>query len=108
MIISQKLLGTEEVAVIHHTDCGMVTFTTDQLQQRLKSEHPEATKEIESIDFLTFPDLEQSVKDDVQYLKTNPLVKKGGHITGWVYEVETGKVCIDSYSIAYHRLTKAL
>ncbi len=81
VIVSQKLLATEEIAVIHHTDCGMLTFTNDQLQQRLKSEHPEASKEIESIDFLTFPQLEQSVQDDVQFLKTNPLVKKGGAIT---------------------------
>jgi carbonic anhydrase len=71
----------------------MLTFTNDDLRQKLKSEHPEAAKEIESIDFLPFPDLDKSVEDDVQLLKTDPLVNKGGAITGWVYEVETGKVC---------------
>lgn len=71
----------------------MLTFTNDQLHRRLQSEQPEASKDIESIDFLTFPELDQSVRDDVQFLKANPLVRKDGAITGWVYEVETGKVC---------------
>ncbi|KAG8831417.1 hypothetical protein FRC17_003195 [Serendipita sp. 399] len=92
VIISQQLLGTREVAVFHHTDCGMLTFTTPQLQGKLKEAYPEATKEIEAIDFLPFPNLEQSVKDDVEFLKNHPLVLKDTTITGWVYEVETGKV----------------
>ncbi|PVG02051.1 carbonic anhydrase [Serendipita vermifera] len=92
VIISQQLLGTREVAVFHHTDCGMLTFTTPQLQDKLKSQYPAAAKEIESIDFLPFPNLEQSVKDDVAFLKNHPLVLDETTITGWVYEVETGKV----------------
>ncbi|CCA68022.1 hypothetical protein PIIN_01889 [Serendipita indica DSM 11827] len=92
IIISQQLLGTREIALFHHTDCGMLTFTTPQLQEKLKTAYPHAANEAESIDFLPFPNLEQSVKDDVAYLKNHPLVLKETTITGWVYEVETGKV----------------
>jgi carbonic anhydrase len=72
----------------------MLTFTTPQLQDKLKSQYPAAAKEAENIDFLPFPDLEQSVKDDVAFLKNHPLVLDDSTITGWVYEVETGKVRI--------------
>jgi hypothetical protein len=99
VIISQQLLGTREVAVIHHTDCGMLTFTTQQLQDQLKGQYPAAAKEIESIDFLPFPDLEESVKNDVKYLKDHPLVLNDSTVTGWVYEVETGKVRLEYVSL---------
>ena len=60
LAISQQLLGTREVIVIHHTDCGMLTFTNEQLQQKLRDDlGAEAT-----LDFLPFADLEQSVRDD--------------------------------------------
>jgi len=92
IIISQQLLGTREIAVFHHTDCGMLTFTTPQLQEKLKQSHPHAASQIDTIDFLEFPDLEQSVKDDVSFLKKHPLVLDETEITGWVYDVKTGKV----------------
>jgi len=92
IIISQRLLGTREIAVIHHTDCGMLTFTTPQLRDILKKEHPEQAATIDQIEFLPFPHLETSVKDDVKFLKENPLVLKETKITGWVYDVKTGKV----------------
>ncbi|KAF8592032.1 carbonate dehydratase [Ramaria rubella] len=92
VLISQHLLGTKEIAVFHHTGCGMLTFTSEQFQSQLKQSHPNHAQEIEAIDFLAFPKLEQSVKDDVDYLKQHPLLADNGNITGWVYEVETGKV----------------
>ena len=70
----------------------MVTFKNEDLQKSLKEEYPSAAKEIDSIDFLPFPDVEKSVKDDVQYLKQHPLVLDESTITGWVYDVKTGKV----------------
>jgi carbonic anhydrase len=70
----------------------MLTFTNQQLQDKLKGEYPASAKEIDSIDFLPFPQLEESVKNDVQFLKDHPLVLNDSTITGWVYEVETGKV----------------
>src|SRR5256886_15516248 len=62
LVISQQLLGTNTVLVIHHPDCGMVTFSNEDLRARLKQElHVDAG----NIDFLPFRDLEQSVRDDV-------------------------------------------
>jgi len=95
IVISQRLLGTREVAVFHHTGCGMLTFTTPQLRDIVKKAHPddeEVAKEVDAIDFLEFPHLEESVKSDVKLLEDNPLVLKEIKITGWIYEVETGKV----------------
>jgi carbonic anhydrase len=73
----------------------MLTFSSAQLQSIVKDAHPgdaAVAKHVDTIDFLEFGDLEASVKDDVEFLKQNPLVLKDTHITGWVYEVETGKV----------------
>ncbi|MGI8855915.1 MAG: beta-class carbonic anhydrase [Thermomicrobiales bacterium] len=86
LVISQHLLGTREVAVIHHTDCGMLTFTEEQLHQKLHDElHVHA-----EIDFLPFTDLEQSVRDDVQALKDSPLLLPDVPIRGYIYDVHTG------------------
>ncbi|KAL0573355.1 hypothetical protein V5O48_008598 [Marasmius crinis-equi] len=94
IIISQRLLGTREIAVYHHTGCGMVQFTTPSLRQMVKDADPlnaEAAKQVDQIKFLEYSDLEQSVKDDVEFLKTNPLVLKETKVTGWIHYVETGK-----------------
>lgn len=95
IIISQRLLGTKDVLVIHHSDCGMLTFSDEQLRSKVIDAHPGDTKVSEAVNdlqFGPFPDLDRSVKDDVAFLKNHPLVLKEGNITGWVYEVETGKI----------------
>ncbi|GJE85917.1 carbonic anhydrase [Phanerochaete sordida] len=94
IIISQRLLGTREIAVFHHTDCGMLTFNTPQLRKLVKDSDPDnaALKAVDDIDFLEFSELEQSVREDVQYLKESPLVLPETLVTGWVYEVGTGKI----------------
>jgi carbonic anhydrase len=89
LIISQRLLGTKEVLVIHHTDCGMLTFTNDQLRDKLKSE---TGNDASTIDFLPFPELDQSVRDDVKRIKDSPFVDKDISITGFVYDVNTGRL----------------
>lgn len=94
IIVSQRLLGTREIAVIHHTACGMTTFQTEELRARVKAADPAnaALYDVDAIDFLEFADLEKSVRDDVGWLREHPLVLPESQITGWVYEVETGKV----------------
>ena len=95
IVISQRLLGTREIAVFHHTGCGMVTFDTPKLRALVKESDPgnEALAgAVDEIDFLEFQSLEDSVKEDVKFLQENPLVLPGTKVTGWVYEVETGKV----------------
>ena len=86
LIISQQLLGTREIIVIHHTDCGMLTFTQEQLHQKLHDELHVHT----DIQFLPFTDLEQSVRDDVQIIKDSPLLLPDVPVRGYIYDVHTG------------------
>ncbi|MDQ2783819.1 MAG: carbonic anhydrase [Chloroflexota bacterium] len=88
LIISQQLLGTREIAVIHHTDCGMLTFTEEQLHQKLHDEfHVHAEME-----FLPFTDVEQSVRDDMEIIRMHPLLIPDGPVRGYVYDVHTGQL----------------
>ena len=89
LVISTTLLGTQEFAVMHHTDCGMLTFTNDDLRKKLSDERG---VDASGVDFLPFPDLEQSVRDDVATIKASPLLPDGIEVTGWVYDVKTGKI----------------
>ena len=89
IVISQRLLGTNEVLVIHHTDCGMQTFKNEDLYAKVEQD---LGADASDIDFLPFPDLEQSVRDDVRFLKESPLVPDDVSIRGFVYDVKSGKV----------------
>jgi carbonic anhydrase len=88
LVISQQLLGTREVVVIHHTDCGMLTFTDAQLKQKLRDDLGAET----DIAFLSFADLEQSVRDDVAAIRESRLLLRGVPVTGFVYDVKTGRL----------------
>ncbi|KAK9330946.1 carbonic anhydrase [Lipomyces starkeyi] len=90
IIISQQLLGTEEVLIIHHTDCGMLTFSDSQLHQILQERFN--GNDVKDIDFLPFSDLQQSVRDDVEFLRASKVVSPKIRISGWIYEVETGRI----------------
>jgi carbonic anhydrase len=88
LAISQNLLGTEEIVLIHHTDCGMLTFTDDQFKQRLRDE----TGEEPSWPVHTFADLEGDVRDSIRRIKDSPFIPNTDSVRGFVYEVETGKL----------------
>jgi carbonic anhydrase len=88
LVISQELLGTREVIVIHHTDCGMLTFTNDQLKQRLQ----EGRGTEADLDFLPFSDVDQSVRDDVKAIRESRLLLPDVPVTGFVYDVKTGRL----------------
>ncbi|HXT36974.1 MAG TPA: carbonic anhydrase [Chloroflexota bacterium] len=88
LVISQQLLGTREIIVIHHTDCGMLTFTDDQLRRKVHDELGADT----DMSFLSFPDLEQSVRDDTRALRASPLLLKDIPIRGFIYDVHTGRL----------------
>jgi carbonic anhydrase len=93
IIISEQLLGTTELLVIKHTECGMLTFRNDDARSVVeKNLGSEAIKEIGDLDFLPFPDLEEAVRKDVQFLMESKAISKNIKISGWVYEVESGKV----------------
>jgi carbonic anhydrase len=89
LIISNRLLGTEEFVVIHHTDCGMLTFTNDDLHGKLADD---AGVDASHIDFLPFSDLEESVRDDVRAIQTSPYIPEGIVVSGWVYDVRDGRL----------------
>src|SRR5881392_375599 len=89
VVISQRLLGTNEILVIHHSDCGMLTFKNEDLYAKVQQD---LGADASDIDFLPFPDLEQSVRDDVRFLKESPLVPDDVSIRGFVYDVKSGKV----------------
>ena len=93
LAISQELLGTREIVVIHHTDCGMLTFTDDQIRQRLsESLGPAAAKAAAEITFQPFADVERSVHDDLETIRSSPLIRPDTSVTGFVYDVRTGRM----------------
>src|SRR5690348_9866618 len=89
LVISSRLLGTTRFAVIHHTDCGMLTFTNDDLRARLREE---TGADASHVDFLPFRDLEQSVRDDVSAILASPFIADSIPVSGYIYDVHTGAV----------------
>ena len=86
--ISQRLLGTEEIILIHHTDCGMLTFTDDAFKRALQDEvgiKPEWAAE-------AFDDLDEDVRQSVARIKASPFIPRKDSVRGFVYEVETGRL----------------
>lgn len=89
LIISYKLMGTREFLVIHHTDCGMVTFDNDQIREQLRRD---TGADASAIDFLPYTDLEQGLREDVRKIRSSPLIPDEIPVTGWVYDVRTGRL----------------
>jgi len=90
LIISYRLLGTREFFVIHHTDCGMLTFSNRQIRDMLRKDT--GSRRAASIDFLPFKDLEKSVVDDVRRIRRHPLIPNDIPIYGFLYDVRTGRL----------------
>ena len=88
LAISQRLLGTEEIILIHHTDCGMLTFTDDQFAGILE----EASGERPNWTANAFPDLEGDVRDSIKRITDSPFVKNKDSVRGFVFDVATGKL----------------
>ena len=87
LIISSRLLGTNEFAVIHHTDCGMLTFSNQQLREKLADE---AGTDASAIDFLPFSDLRQSVTEDVHRVLDTAHLGDSIPVSGYIYDVHSG------------------
>ncbi|CAI6101400.1 hypothetical protein V2G26_000446 [Clonostachys chloroleuca] len=88
VVISQQLLGTREIVIVHHTDCGMLTFSDTDIKAKIRDD---LNENADHIAFLPFGDLRKSVLDDIEILKKSPLVLDVP-ITGYIYDVKTGKV----------------
>ncbi|KAI8656508.1 Carbonic anhydrase [Fusarium sp. Ph1] len=88
ILISQQMLGTREIIVMHHTGCGMQSFSDHEFRSKIRKELKE---DVDHMAFLPFSDLRQSVLDDVSFLRKSPLVLDVP-ITGYVYDVKTGMI----------------
>jgi carbonic anhydrase len=86
LVISQRLLGTREVILIHHTDCGMLTFTDDQVKADIEADvglRPHFALE-------AFPDLERDIRQSIARIKASPFVPNKDSIRGFIYDVHSG------------------
>jgi len=88
LAISQRLLGTEEIILIHHTDCGMLTFTDEEFSTQLE----EATGEAPEWEARSFTNLDDDVRDSVQKIEQSPFIPNTDNVRGFIYEVETGRL----------------
>jgi carbonic anhydrase len=88
LAISQRLLGTEEIILIHHTDCGMLTFTDDEFKQSIQDEtgiKPPWAAE-------SFSDLDADVRQSIARIRNSPFIPQTDSVRGFVFDVATGKL----------------
>ena len=88
LAISQRLLGTTEIVLIHHTDCGMLTFTDDEFKRAIQEQtgiKPEWAAE-------AFPDVEEDVRQSLRRVEQSPFVTKHESLRGFVFDVATGRL----------------
>jgi len=88
LAISQRLLGTEGIILIHHTDCGMLTFTDDAFKAEIQQEtgiKPEWAAE-------SFSDIDADVRQSIARIKASPFIPRTDSVRGFVYSVETGRL----------------
>ena len=86
LVVSQRLLGTREVVLVHHTDCGMLTFTDDQVKADIEADvgfRPHFALE-------AFSDLERDIRQSIARIKASPFVPHKDSIRGFVYDVRSG------------------
>jgi carbonic anhydrase len=88
LAISQNLLGTEEIILIHHTDCGMLTFTDEEFAQKLKDE----TGESPTWTAHAFPDPAEDVRSGIEKIRRSPFIPHTDRVRGFVYDVQTGRL----------------
>jgi carbonic anhydrase len=88
LAIAQRLLGTREIILIHHTDCGMLTFSDNELKAQIQEEagiKPHFSME-------PFSDLEEDVHQSIARIQASPFIPHKGSVRGFVYEVESGRL----------------
>jgi carbonic anhydrase len=88
LAISQNLLGTEEIILIHHTDCGMLTFTDEDFANRME----ESTGERPEWSAHAFSDLEGNVRESIETIRSSPFIPNKSSVRGFVYDVKTGRL----------------
>ena len=88
LAISQRLLGTQEIVLLHHTDCGMQTFSDDEFKRSIQDETGiKPTWAVEA-----FPDLEEDVRQSIARIQASPFIPNKDSVRGFIYDVHTGEV----------------
>ena len=90
LIISHHLLGTQEFILIHHTDCGMLTFKDEELQARLQQQTGTAT--VAPARFHAFSDLAEDVRQQIQKIRSHPWLPQHIPVRGFIFDVKTGRL----------------
>lgn len=90
LIISHHLLGTQEFMLIHHTDCGMLTFKDEELRTNLQQQT--GTTPVAPTVFHAFGDLEEDVRRQVQKIKSHPWIPQQIPVRGFIFDVKSGKL----------------
>jgi carbonic anhydrase len=88
LVISQRLLGTREVMLIHHTGCGMLTFSDDEVKSQIQQEV--GIKPLFALE--SFTDLEEDVRQSIRRIEASPFIPHKDSVRGFIYEVETGRL----------------
>ena len=88
LAISQRLLATTEIVLIHHTDCGMLTFHDDDIKRKIEEE----TGIRPAFAFEAFSDLEQDVKQSIARIKASPFIPNKSSVRGFIYDVRSGRL----------------
>jgi len=88
LVISGSVLGTKEWLVIHHSDCGMESFTDQEISKSLEEKFD--TSEGNYINWFSISDREKSIKEDIERIRRNPLVSDEVNISGYLFDVKTG------------------
>lgn len=92
LIVSHQFLGVEEILVVHHTDCGMLNASNEELQERLARQlrlHPAETRRL---DFMPIDDLRHGIRDDIATIRRSPFIAPGTRISGMIYDVASGRL----------------
>ena len=88
LVISQRLLGTKEIVLIHHSDCGMLTFRDDEVKRQIEAD----TGIRPAFALEAFPDLEDDVRQSIARIQASPFIPNKSSVRGFVYDVRTGKL----------------
>lgn len=88
VVISQRLLGTGEIILIHHTDCGMLTFKDEEVKRQIQAD----TGIRPSFALEAFPDLEADVRQSIARIKASPFIPRKESVRGFIYDVKTGRL----------------
>jgi len=87
LVISQTMFDTKAVGIIHHTECGMLSFTDEAMRKRLREERHAVADDVA---FLPFADLEESVRDDLILYRQSPLLRQDIPVRGYIFDLATG------------------